>query len=416
MLSRAAAGQPAFQPLISSRFFSFPKKYRRKRAPHKILGVAENSTYEEIKSAYLQKAKELHPDRNPNFTEEQFLELKEAFDFYEDIEKGRKRTSNNRATPPQTQVYRKYQDHTTRSDFRTHSDFIKKTMDEERKRKEHEEEEQFKDRQFMKTFVPTVIVMYIITLARQLQFGQIQDASRPPIWKQILLHFMMDKNYTWSALKHKKHVMNRIESNAIRRKEREELERVQLATGEKHEYTRKTVNRTGSDDILAPRMHKMPVVDPSGYRDFNPTTHQTSNRINHGGQNANDEAQRKKEKRQREIDRTREEKYLNLAWTRNSRSSTHKDFNLTSHQTKKRGNKNEEICEDVAPEGNARSTKFRDFNASTHQTKRKASVGKVSIDDLSLDDLQLRAQKEEKRTLHSPQLNFQRNSDSDALK
>jgi preprotein translocase subunit Sec63 len=69
MLSRAAAGQPAFQPLISTRFFSFPKKYRRKRAPHKILGVAEDSTYDEIKSAYLQKAKELHPDRNPNSTE-----------------------------------------------------------------------------------------------------------------------------------------------------------------------------------------------------------------------------------------------------------------------------------------------------------------------------------------------------------
>ena len=83
------------------------------------------------------------------------MELKEAFDFYEQIEKSRKRTANYRAPPPKTQVYRKYQDHTTRSDFRTHSDFIKKTMDEERKRKEHEEEEQFKDRQFMKTFVPT---------------------------------------------------------------------------------------------------------------------------------------------------------------------------------------------------------------------------------------------------------------------
>ena len=69
MLSRAAAGQPAFQPFVSTRFFSFPKKYRRKRAPHKILGVDEHSTYDEIKSAYLQKAKELHPDRNPNSTE-----------------------------------------------------------------------------------------------------------------------------------------------------------------------------------------------------------------------------------------------------------------------------------------------------------------------------------------------------------
>jgi len=191
---------------------------------------------------------------------------------------------------------------------------------------------------------------------------------------------------------------------------------VQLATGEKHEFTRKTVNRTGSDDILAPRMHKMPIVDPSGYRDFNPTTHQRSNRINHGGQESINEAQIKKDKRQREIDRTREEKYLNLGYLRNARSSTHKDFNATSHQTKKRGNISEEIREDVGPEGNARSTKFRDFNASTHQTKRKTGVGKASIDDLSLDELHLRAQKEEKRTLHSPQLNFQRNSDPDALK
>ena len=83
---------------------------------------------------------------------------------------------------------------------------------------------------------------------------------------------------------------------------------------------------------------------------------------------------------------------------------------------KKRGNKSEEAREDVEPEGNARSTKFRDFSPSTHQTKRKASVGKASIDDLSLDELHLRAKKEEKGTLHSPQLNFQRNSDPDALK
>ena len=81
-------------------------------------------------------------------------------------------------------------------------------------------------------------------------------------------------------------------------------------------------------------MHKMPIVDPSGYRDFNPTTHQRSNRINHGGQESINEAQIKKDNRQREIDRTREEKYLNLGYLRNARSSTHKDFNATSHQTK----------------------------------------------------------------------------------
>ena len=192
--------------------------------------------------------------------------------------------------------------------------------------------------------------MYVLTVARQLQFGQIEDNSRPPLWKQILLHFMMDKDYTWSALKHKKYVKNRLESNEcvmscmshnnvfhrIRRKEREELERQRLA-GEKSGFVRKTVNRTDSNDILAPRMHKMPIVDPSGFRDFNVSTHQSKNRAKASDSSDAQELSRKREKQQRELDKTREEKYMHAAFSRNARSSTFKDFNATSHQSKENG-------------------------------------------------------------------------------
>lgn len=59
---------------------------------YKILGVSSNATVEEIKRAYRQKAKELHPDKNKNpEAHEQFILLTEAYECLTDIKSGKTR-------------------------------------------------------------------------------------------------------------------------------------------------------------------------------------------------------------------------------------------------------------------------------------------------------------------------------------
>ena len=86
------------------------------RDPYDVLGVAKTATPEEIRKAYRQLAKKLHPDLNPGDkrAEEQFKEGSAANDILSDPDK-RKRydageidASGAEKAPPQGRYYREY--------------------------------------------------------------------------------------------------------------------------------------------------------------------------------------------------------------------------------------------------------------------------------------------------------------------
>jgi curved DNA-binding protein len=56
---------------------------------YETLGLSENANASEIKKAYRQKAKEYHPDTNPNNpeAEEKFKEINAAYEILSDPEK-----------------------------------------------------------------------------------------------------------------------------------------------------------------------------------------------------------------------------------------------------------------------------------------------------------------------------------------
>lgn len=61
--------------------------------PYKVLGVRKSATQPEIKSAYRQKAKETHPDKNPNDQEaakDRFSDVAAAYEILSDDDSRRR--------------------------------------------------------------------------------------------------------------------------------------------------------------------------------------------------------------------------------------------------------------------------------------------------------------------------------------
>lgn len=184
------------------KFRSLPKNPQR-RTPYAILGVSEQATSSQIKKAYIEKARELHPDSNPAAKDAEFIELHAAYETLQERHRNhntQKKTTHTQRTATSshsTKSYNRYKDYTDDPKFKTHSKHNDNMKQENTTEFDHSDSD---DKNMTIHLLGVLLGSYLATLTFCLRSYQLDDGTRNSLVGQLIGHFSGDQRYSWRQI------------------------------------------------------------------------------------------------------------------------------------------------------------------------------------------------------------------------